>query len=321
MPSAGNGSHLLTYNVFADWDKPKHAPGGPGLPDTEPSALVPPPSKGARGVPSPLIASWAFIKELRWAAQIAATLGYADDAQAYAERARVSGEAFVGAYFRRLKQSSAFSFADDSLTAQAANALGLDLFGTNNSGSEATLSPAQQQQAVTSMVSALDAAANHSIAGIIGQAALYPVLSDFGHVGRALAANVVCTYPSFCDEIENHNATTLWETFDGSISHNHIMFGTQSAWYFRSLAGIRMNDNDVGAGVRGRVERLSPGFDGVGSGWRDLLLQPRVACAFLGEQLGELQAVAATLVLPLGVVKSAWRLNSCPDVPTVPTGR
>ena len=216
VPSAGNGSHLLTYNVFADWDKPKHAPGGPGLPDTEPSALVPPPSKGARGVPSPLIASWAFIKELRWAAQIAATLGYADDAQAYAERARVSGEAFVGAYFRRLKQSSAFSFADDSLTAQAANALGLDLFGTNNSGSEATLSPAQQQQAVTSMVSALDAAANHSIAGIIGQAALYPVLSDFGHVGRALAANVVCTYPSFCDEIENHNATCLLYTSDAA---------------------------------------------------------------------------------------------------------
>ena len=38
-------------------------------------------------------------------------------------------------------------------------------------------------------------------------------------------------YPSFGYELAN-NATTLWEKFEGnSGTHNHIMFGTQSAWY------------------------------------------------------------------------------------------
>ncbi|WPP53721.1 hypothetical protein PZB72_27790 [Catalinimonas niigatensis] len=33
-------------------------------------------------------------------------------------------------------------------------------------------------------------------------------------------------------------ANTLWQDWDGSMSHNHIMFGTVSEWFYESLAGI-----------------------------------------------------------------------------------
>ena len=31
---------------------------------------------------------------------------------------------------------------------------------------------------------------------------------------------------------------TLWETWSGNVSHNHIMFGDLSAWAFEYIAGI-----------------------------------------------------------------------------------
>ena len=330
------GLSLLTYNVYSDWDRPNAKE---GVPATAPSAIVPQPVNGARGVPSPLLSSWAYIKQLRMVASIAAALGEDADAAAYAASAQASSRAFVTAYLRNASDDrgvsagvAATTFADGALTQQAANALALDLFGGDqHAGSgRGAANPAQLAQAVAAMADAMDAAANHSIAGIIGQAALYPALSAAGHSARALAANVACTAPSFCDEIVNHNATTLWEKFDGKrVSHNHIMvrmsrlrlpptsllpkltrltrtfrlqFGTQSAWYFSSLAGIRQQPLPL---------------EDSASGWRHLLLQPQLDCAFLGSTL-DLGSVSASVDLAHGTVASSWRLHSCPSVPTPP---
>jgi hypothetical protein len=56
-------SGLLTYNIYSDWDSP-HA--GPGLGTasfsnaSSASSVVPLPTHGPRGVPAPLISSWAY---------------------------------------------------------------------------------------------------------------------------------------------------------------------------------------------------------------------------------------------------------------------
>ena len=47
-----------------------------------------------------------------------------------------------------------------------------------------------------------------------------------------------------------NGATTVWERFElkkefGMNSHNHPMYGSVSAWLFRSLAGIKINGNKV----------------------------------------------------------------------------
>ena len=117
--------------------------------------------------------------------------------------------------------------------------------------------------------------------------------------------NLQTTYPSFGYELQN-GATTLWEQFGGGGTHNHIMFGTQSAWYFSDLAGIQMapfNSTDA--------------LTAHASGWRAIKLTPSVTCEFLGAAIN-LTLVNATMLSSRGVVRSMWRLSSCPIVPTPP---
>merc|ERR1719460_2429139 len=68
------------------------------------------------------------------------------------------------------------------------------------------------------------------------------------------------TPPSYIYMVEQ-GATTLWETWTGTqyqptASRNHIMFGSNSDWYFKFLAGLQMRP-----GTRG---------------WQQLSLKPEV---------------------------------------------
>ena len=80
------------------------------------------------------------------------------------------------------------------------------------------------------------------------------------------------------------------------------MFGTQSAWYWSDLAGIRMAPLDAKA---------------LASGWRRLWLKPAVTCEYLSAQIN-LSSVNASLLSSRGVVSSRWTLASCPTIPTPP---
>jgi alpha-L-rhamnosidase len=55
-----------------------------------------------------------------------------------------------------------------------------------------------------------------------------------------LACDILETpgYPGYRNMVES-GATTLYETWHGGGSHNHPMFGSVSAMFFRYLAGIR----------------------------------------------------------------------------------
>jgi alpha-L-rhamnosidase len=91
---------------------------------------------------------------------------------------------------------------------------------------------------------------NHSTSGIIGCAALYPVLSDAGYHDLAVTIATQTTYPSFGYMFNNdiQNATTTWESFHSLLpgetafeSLNHHMFNSIGAWFYRYLAGIQLN--------------------------------------------------------------------------------
>jgi hypothetical protein len=62
-----------------------------------------------------------------------------------------------------------------------------------------------------------------------------------------------------------------------------------------------------------------------GSGWRNLVLQPKVTCEFInGPPEAILTNVNASVATSIGLVASSWRLNSCPapsptPAPSVPT--
>jgi alpha-L-rhamnosidase len=101
----------------------------------------------------------------------------------------------------------------------------------------------------------------HTTSGIIGWKYLLEVLSRHGRTDVALGLNLQTTYPSLGFMIQGAGnpepATTVWELWDSHTegpsmnSRNHIMFGTNGAWMYRSLGGINP------AGVSG-VLRISP---------------------------------------------------------------
>ena len=302
-----NESGLLTYNVYSDWDKPSGMHSNPPVPT---SPIVPLPGGGPRGVPSPLIGSWSYITQLRQMTEIAEALGHNDDAARFAADAARSSTAFVAAYFRGVGTPGA-TFGDGSLTQMSANALALDLFPESDAKFAAGLTAGQREATVNALVRAVIAAGNHSDAGIISFSTLYPVMSSVAAPNGsalpgtlAVAINVKQDYPSFGYELAR-NATTLWEKFEGTAgTHNHIMFGTQSAWYFRNLAGIQ----------RRRVDRTT--FKG--SAWASLRLKPAVSCEYLRPDLN-LTRVNASLDTPAGRIVSSWQLWQCPTVPRPPT--
>ena len=73
-------------------------------------------------------------------------------------------------------------------------------------------------------------------------------------------------------------ANTLWQDWDGSMSLNHIMFGTVSEWFYESLAGIQLDDKQ-------------PGF-------RHFIIRPDI--------LPQLDWVTGRVESPFGTIYSSW---------------
>ncbi|MDD3886897.1 MAG: family 78 glycoside hydrolase catalytic domain [Victivallaceae bacterium] len=74
--------------------------------------------------------------------------------------------------------------------------------------------------------------------GILGAKFIPRVLADNGYVTEALNILTQPDYPGWGYWL-GQGATTLWETWSGAASQNHIMFGDVSAWMYRYIGGIR----------------------------------------------------------------------------------
>ena len=76
--------------------------------------------------------------------------------------------------------------------------------------------------------------------GVLGAKYLLNVLVDNGHAEDAYRLVTQKEYPGYGWQIEQ-GASTLWENWDGGDSQLHIMFGDVSAWFYKALAGIRLD--------------------------------------------------------------------------------
>ncbi|MGN0866465.1 MAG: family 78 glycoside hydrolase catalytic domain [Oligosphaeraceae bacterium] len=74
--------------------------------------------------------------------------------------------------------------------------------------------------------------------GIFGAKWIPRVLADHGFGTDALELFLQPNFPGYQDTL-NRGATTLWETWNGDASLQHIMFGDPSAWCYQYLGGIR----------------------------------------------------------------------------------
>ena len=71
------------------------------------------------------------------------------------------------------------------------------------------------------------------------------VLADNGYADLALRFFTQDEYPGWAYCLKR-GATSLWETWDGASSRNHIMFGDLSAWFFRYAAGFMHQEENPG---------------------------------------------------------------------------
>ena len=135
----------------------------------------------------------------------------------------------------------------------------------------------EREAVVAKLVAAVEANGCRPDFGILGAKYVPRVLAENGHVELAYRLITQPEYPGWVHWLQQ-GATTLWESWNGNSSRNHIMFGDISAWMYQYLAGIA-------------PDASSPGF-------KRVTIRPR--------PVSGLDWVRATHRSPHGPIRSAW---------------
>lgn len=202
--------NLLTYSYYGDWVPIVHTPGD--------------------------YVSAAYYYYDTWIlSQIASILGHTADAQTYSTLAGAIKDAFNAKFFNT-------TTGEYATGTQTANAMALAL----------GLVPQNYRGAVTGNLynDIVYYHNTHLTTGFIGIKWLMPALTANGHPDVAYELATQATYPSWGYMVKK-GATTLWELWPDKVgpsmnSHDHAMFGSVGAWFYRALAGINQAPGDAG---------------------------------------------------------------------------
>jgi len=124
-------------------------------------------------------------------------------------------------------------------------------------------------------------AKGHFDTGMMATPYLLEVLTKYGRTDLAYTVMNRRDFPSFGYNIER-GATTLWEDWIGNDSHSHPMFGSVTAWFFKSLGGINPDPK-------------SPGF-------KHIIIKPNI--------VSEIDFVNTTYPSQYGEIKSNWKTKN-----------
>jgi alpha-L-rhamnosidase len=106
--------------------------------------------------------------------------------------------------------------------------------------------PEEAQSAVfRSLLEQLESIQYHFDTGILATPLLLKVLTDNGRTDIAYRLMDQRTAPGF-GYLFDDAYTCLWESWNGKASRDHPMFGSVVAWLYRSIAGIRFDENRPG---------------------------------------------------------------------------
>lgn len=208
--------------------------------------------------------------------EVTSTGYYYEDARIVSEAARILGEQEDARKYAALAESIRKGFNERFFHPET----GLYSNGTQTALATALnwelVPPEHRERVVRNLVVAVENKGGHLDTGILGTKYLLNVLLDHGRAEVAYRVASQTDYPGWGQWMEQ-GATTLWESWNGKDSRNHIMFGDVSAWFYRALAGIRP---------------AAPGF-------KQVRIQPQVA--------GNLTWVRATYDSVHGRIRSAWK--------------
>jgi alpha-L-rhamnosidase len=221
----------------------------------------PPTDEGPNAHLSPveLTSSGYYYANARLVAAVARLLGHDSEAAEYDALAGKIQAAFNGAFY----DPATGKYAGGDQTSQ-----GCALF-------QGLVEPGEEEKVVKQLLAAIAARDGFLDFGILGAKYVLNALTASGQAEAAYALATQTEYPSWGWWIAQ-GATTLWETWDGKSSRNHIMFGDLSAWMYKTLAGIKPAE---------------PGF-------KSFTIHPHV--------VGDLTWVRAEHQSPYGVIRSAW---------------
>jgi len=119
----------------------------------------------------------------------------------------------------------------------------------------------------------------HLDTGIIATPLMLDILTKYGREDVAYEIMNQRDYPGYGYAIKK-GATTLWEYWDGKLSHSHPMFGSVCRWFFQSIAGIN-------------PDPISPGF-------KKIVIKPNCLLVDLNYAKAEYNSVH-------GKITSSWK--------------
>ncbi len=103
----------------------------------------------------------------------------------------------------------------------------------------------QYPRVITALKKDIEASNGHLDTGIYGTQFFFETLSEHGMHDLAWEAMTKTDEPGYGRWLKL-GATTMWEHWDVSGSHNHPMFGGGIAWFYRYLAGMKVDPSEPG---------------------------------------------------------------------------
>lgn len=173
-----------------------------------------------------LTATAIFFQDLLVMRRVAQALGHGDDDARYAQQAEQIRQAFNTRFFNPVTSQY-------DCGSQTASAMPLAL---------GIAEPQDRSAILENLINDIHRHDNHTTAGEIGFPYVLRALSDAGRSDVIYDLLMRTDPPSYGCQLAR-GATTLTEAWDANprASQNHLMLGHAEAWFYDSLAGIRLD--------------------------------------------------------------------------------
>jgi alpha-L-rhamnosidase len=258
--SDNSEDYITTYSTYGDWASPltQSVEGSAGA-----GAI-------SAKTPGELMSTGFYYYSAFLMSKIAEVLGFKADGKHFEQLADFIKEAFNKKFLN--KEQSYYATNN-----QASNVFPLYL----------GIVPEEHKQAVINHIvkDVMENNNGHLTTGNLCSRYIMDVLTEAGRIDVAYTLATQTTYPSWGYMIEN-GATTIWERWEyvttgelcAMASHNHPMYASISAWFYKMLAGINVSEK--------------------GAGFKEIIIKPYIP--------EELDFVEASIKTVRGVIKSNW---------------
>jgi len=102
-----------------------------------------------------------------------------------------------------------------------------------------------KDQVISNLLQEIQDKKYHIDAGVVGTRFMIKALTDLGLSDVMYRIANQPNFPGWGYWIEG-GATSMWQTWKGDMSLNHIMFGSIGEWFYNTLAGIRIDPENPG---------------------------------------------------------------------------